>query len=182
MKSIEEYLSLPYHFELIPDEDEEARTGWVIAVEELPGCISQGKTPNQAMDNIRDAMAGWLSVAIEDGHEIPEPRPEPSYSGRFVVRLPTGLHAALAIEAEREGVSLNQLVTAVLAGAVRWSGAPETDGSTASYAERTSTRRSVRPRVHWTAPAGRPSAEPRPWTVGRLEPRRTRITLRSAHF
>ncbi len=36
-------------------------------------------------------------------------------SGRFVVRLPQSLHAALEIEAEREGVSLNQLVVAKLA-------------------------------------------------------------------
>jgi predicted HicB family RNase H-like nuclease len=36
-------------------------------------------------------------------------------SGRFVVRLPQSLHAALEQEAEREGVSLNQLVVAKLA-------------------------------------------------------------------
>src|SRR5262249_11776807 len=36
-------------------------------------------------------------------------------SGRFVVRLPESLHRALELEAEREGVSLNQLVVAKLA-------------------------------------------------------------------
>jgi hypothetical protein len=36
-------------------------------------------------------------------------------SGRFLVRLPQSLHAALEIEAQREGVSLNQLVVAKLA-------------------------------------------------------------------
>jgi predicted HicB family RNase H-like nuclease len=36
-------------------------------------------------------------------------------SGRFVVRLPQSLHAALEVEANREGVSLNQLVMAKLA-------------------------------------------------------------------
>jgi predicted HicB family RNase H-like nuclease len=39
----------------------------------------------------------------------------PAKSGRFVVRLPQSLHAALEREAEREGVSLNQLVVAKLA-------------------------------------------------------------------
>jgi hypothetical protein len=39
----------------------------------------------------------------------------PRKSGKFVVRLPSSLHAALEREAEEEGVSLNQLVVAKLA-------------------------------------------------------------------
>jgi HicB family len=39
----------------------------------------------------------------------------PTKSGKFVVRLPRSLHAALEMEAAREGVSLNQLVVAKLA-------------------------------------------------------------------
>ncbi len=39
----------------------------------------------------------------------------PKKSGRFVVRLPQSLHAALEREAASEGVSLNQLVVAKLA-------------------------------------------------------------------
>ena len=46
----------------------------------------------------------------------PEVRPLPKeYSGKFNVRIPKSLHAALAYEAEAEGVSLNQLVVAKLA-------------------------------------------------------------------
>ncbi len=43
----------------------------------------------------------------------------PKKSGRFVVRLPRSLHAALEREAEEEGVSLNQLVVAKLATQLR---------------------------------------------------------------
>lgn len=39
----------------------------------------------------------------------------PKKSGRFVVRLPVSLHAALELEAAVEGISLNQLVVAKLA-------------------------------------------------------------------
>jgi hypothetical protein len=49
---------------------------------------------------------------------LPEPATGPQrreYSGKFNVRLPKSLHAALATEAEAEGVSLNQLVVAKLA-------------------------------------------------------------------
>ena len=49
---------------------------------------------------------------------LPEPPVGPQkreYSGKFNVRVPKSLHAALASEAEAEGVSLNQLVVAKLA-------------------------------------------------------------------
>jgi len=49
---------------------------------------------------------------------LPEPkvgRQREEYSGKFNVRLPKSLHAALASEAAAEGVSLNQLVLAKLA-------------------------------------------------------------------
>jgi predicted HicB family RNase H-like nuclease len=49
---------------------------------------------------------------------LPEPPVQPQrreYSGKFNVRVPKSLHAALAREAEAEGVSLNQLVVAKLA-------------------------------------------------------------------
>ena len=49
---------------------------------------------------------------------LPEPDVRSSreeYSGKFVVRVPKSLHAALAAEAETEGVSLNHLVVAKLA-------------------------------------------------------------------
>jgi predicted HicB family RNase H-like nuclease len=58
-----------------------------------------------------------LSRAM-DSHGLVEGA-TPTKSGRFVVRLPRSLHAALEREAEREGVSLNQLVVAKLAAQLR---------------------------------------------------------------
>lgn len=118
-KTFEDYLALPYHIELVQDQDEDGNSGWVAEVEELPGCISQGKTAEEAVASIRDAMKGWLSVALEDGNTIPLPRGE-SYSGKFILRVPATLHAELAKEAEREAVSLNAFATSALAGAVGW--------------------------------------------------------------
>ena len=122
MTTLEEYLDLPYEVVLVRDQDVDGTAGWVAEVEELPGCVAQGKTPEEAVQHIRDAMTGWLSVAIEDGLEIPPPRSQSGHSGRFVVRLPQSLHADLVRAAEREGVSLNQLVANVLASAVGWRG------------------------------------------------------------
>ncbi len=117
-RALDDYLALPYTIELVRDEDDEGNSGYVAEVEELPGCLSQGATPEEAIRNIFDAMEGWLSVALEDGRPIPEPRAGKNYSGRFLLRIPQTLHAELARVAEREGVSLNQYAATTLARAV----------------------------------------------------------------
>jgi antitoxin HicB len=42
------------------------------------------------------------------------------HSGQLRLRLPVDLHNALALEAERQGVSLNMLLATLLAGAIGW--------------------------------------------------------------
>jgi antitoxin HicB len=51
---------------------EEPEGGYTIAVPSLPGCISYGKTFEEAMEMIKDAMKGWLEVAKEQGIPIPD--------------------------------------------------------------------------------------------------------------
>jgi predicted RNase H-like HicB family nuclease len=120
MTSIDDYLDKPYAITLTRDRDASGREGWVAAVEELPGSISQGSTPDEAVENVREAMAVWIEAAMAAGSDVPEPRGSTKYSGRFVVRLPESLHAELARWADAEGTSLNQFVVAALAGAVGW--------------------------------------------------------------
>lgn len=113
-KAIDYYMGLPYTIEMVPGLE----SGWVVSVRELPGCISQGDSPQNAVDMIREAMCGWLEIALEDGVPIPEPRELEEYSGKFVVRVPRWLHRELARTSGQEGVSLNQLVSTALARAV----------------------------------------------------------------
>ena len=55
-------------FELEPEEE----GGFTITVPSLPGCISYGKTIDEALKQIKDAMNGWVAVAKEEGLDIPE--------------------------------------------------------------------------------------------------------------
>jgi hypothetical protein len=71
---------------------------------------------------IKDRVAFTSTAESRTIDEIIDSLPEPplrpqrrEYSGKFNVRVPKSLHAALAREAEAEGVSLNQLVVAKLA-------------------------------------------------------------------
>lgn len=120
-QAVREYAGLPYRVTLVQDETDKEQP-WVATVEELPGCSSRGRTRDDAAAGIQEAIAAWVAAALEEGREIPEPRATASHSGRLLLRMPRTLHAELSGAAEREGVSLNQLITDVLASAVHWQG------------------------------------------------------------
>ena len=105
MKTIDEYLALPYRIEIVPDIDE---GGYVISYPELKGCLSSGKTIEEAIANGEDARREWLTAALEDGYPIPEPSSKDEYSGQFKLRIPKSLHRQLAMQSKKEGISMNQ--------------------------------------------------------------------------
>ena len=115
---------------LVRDGEDKGKP-WTASVEELPGCTSHGKTSDEALDGIEAAMAKWIAVALEEGREIPEPKSATSHSGRLLLRMPRTLHADLTRASEREGVSLNQFITDVLAAAVAWRGRSDEPGARA---------------------------------------------------
>jgi len=86
--------------------------GYLASIPDLPGCIADGDTVEQAVTELRDAFEAWSAAEIEDKGSMPPPK---SYSGQFVVRMPKSLHQRLAIRAQNEGVSLNQLSNTMLA-------------------------------------------------------------------
>jgi antitoxin HicB len=75
--------------------------------------MSDGETPEEAMQNGQDALACWIHAAKEAGREIPQPGD--SSSGKFVTRIPKSMHARLVSRAKQEGVSMNALVSAFIA-------------------------------------------------------------------
>jgi antitoxin HicB len=104
-----------YPFEVRPLSADEG-SGYAITFPDLPGCRSDGPTPEEAIKNGRDALRSWLAVAREFGDEVPPPFA--GASGRFVQRVPRSLHAQLIAQARAEGVSLNTLIVALVAQGV----------------------------------------------------------------
>jgi antitoxin HicB len=47
--------------------------GWLAGVPGLPGCMSDGETPQQAVESVMDAIACWIEAAEEDGRPVPAP-------------------------------------------------------------------------------------------------------------
>jgi predicted RNase H-like HicB family nuclease len=44
---------------------------WVAECPSLPGCISQGKTRDEAISNIKNAIQGYIKALEEDGLPVP---------------------------------------------------------------------------------------------------------------
>ena len=107
--TVDEYMNQPYSYIVRPISDESG-TYFHASVLELDGCQSTGDSFDEACENLREAMEGWIETKLENGFPVPLPIPSSveKYSGKFVVRLPRSLHRRLAIEAEKEGISLNQ--------------------------------------------------------------------------
>jgi antitoxin HicB len=86
--------------------------GFEAIIPELPGCMSDGETPKEAVENVAGAIESWKEAAEELGRDIPAPG---SSLGQWRQRVPKSLHIELKKVAEAEGVSLNSLVSSYLA-------------------------------------------------------------------
>ena len=91
---------------------------YMAEVPELEGCITSGNTPAQAAKHAEEAIATWILGAKKLKHSIPEPVLKHPVSGKFNVRLTKQIHKSLIVRAVQEGVSLNQMVMALLAKTV----------------------------------------------------------------
>ena len=111
MKGVEYYLSLNYRKSVYQDDDGD----YIVEVDELPGCVADGRTPDEAFENLRHAMKSWLESRIAGGLEVPEPKGKQEYSGRMLLRMPKYLHHKLADQARFEGVSQNKYIVSLLA-------------------------------------------------------------------
>ena len=114
-KDLDFYLNLHYPVTIHADPD----GGFVAEIEELSGCMTQGETLEEVFEAIEDARRGWIQIAYEDGQVIPLPRDLEEYSGKILIRIPKSLHRDLSHAAKREGVSLNQYITSLVAAGVR---------------------------------------------------------------
>jgi predicted RNase H-like HicB family nuclease len=94
-----------------------AEDGMFVAVcPELGDLMALGPTEEAAVRELKTAIGLVLEDMAAEGEAPPAPIEHASHSGQFRVRLPKTLHARLAVQARREGVSLNTLVVSLLAG------------------------------------------------------------------
>ena len=103
-----------YPFTIRPLTREEGG-GYLIEFPDVPGCISDGETPEEAILNGRDALRSALLTMKEFGRSLPRPVLPKGTSGQWRQRVPKSLHNRLVARAKQEGVSLNTLVATMIA-------------------------------------------------------------------
>jgi antitoxin HicB len=103
---------LDYPFVVRPLTDDDGG-GYLVEVPDLPGCMSDGETPEEAIRNAADAMQCWIAAMRDAGRPVP-PAGSARYSGKWQMRVPRSLHRRLAERARDEGVSLNALASTLI--------------------------------------------------------------------
>lgn len=58
---------------LIEPLDPEDGGGFLATVPALPGCMSDGETPEEALMNVQDAITAWIEAASDLGRPVPAP-------------------------------------------------------------------------------------------------------------
>jgi predicted HicB family RNase H-like nuclease len=109
-----------YRISLVRTRDG-AQGSWLAEVDELSDCSARGATPVEAMQRAWAAIESATATdAGAPSAAEPEQKTAAKHSGKLLVRMPATLHDELARAAESEGVSLNQMITGILASAVEW--------------------------------------------------------------
>jgi antitoxin HicB len=103
-----------YQFTVRPLSTEEGG-GYLVEYPDIPGCMSDGETVEEAITNGREALRDCLEVFQESGRKVPKPVIK---AAQWRQRLPRTLYSKLTKQAETEGVSINSLVAAIIAEAI----------------------------------------------------------------
>jgi antitoxin HicB len=55
--------------------------GYLATVPDLPGCMSDGETLEEALKNVQEAITSWIEAAKEWKMDIPQPSPPMARAG-----------------------------------------------------------------------------------------------------
>lgn len=102
-------MSAPQNRVEIRPLNEDEGGGWLATFPDMPDCMSDGETPEEALSNAAEAERAWLAANNIWGKSKAE---KPA---RLVARLPRSLHRSLRERASEDGVSVNTMMVTLLA-------------------------------------------------------------------
>lgn len=85
---------------------------WIAECKSLKGCVGQGETAEEAIEELKINQNEWLETAKEFNIPIPEVpvEIEAEYSGKFTVRVSPYVHRQAVELSKQQGISLNQYI------------------------------------------------------------------------
>jgi predicted HicB family RNase H-like nuclease len=104
-----------FSIELFRDDEGD----WLAHFEELPNVSAFGNSPEEALEELKEAWEAMKESYISHNKPIPIAPTKKEYSGQFNVRIDRRIHRALAVEAARAGISLNALISQKLSLSVK---------------------------------------------------------------
>lgn len=110
-----EYRADEYLYSVAWSEEDGVFIGRVL---EFPSLAAHGDSLEAALGEIKQVVTFVLQDLREGGEEFPEPFSKRRFSGKLNLRMPAHLHRQLSVEAEREGVSLNQWINKKLSSQI----------------------------------------------------------------
>jgi predicted RNase H-like HicB family nuclease len=93
-------------------ENEEGVESFSVELHDLPDCVAQGATVEEAVANVYKAAESWIEEAGKEGRDVPTPSTE--VSGEWTQKAPKSLHSRMIERAKSEAVDLNTLVVTYL--------------------------------------------------------------------
>lgn len=84
--------------------------GFTATIHELPGCIAEGDTAEEALEQLESVAHSWMESATANGYPITPPIDYEGASGKIALRISRRLHQLATERASLEGISLNQFI------------------------------------------------------------------------
>ena len=110
-KDVKYYLNLHWTYIFSYDDKSES---YIASISELKGCMSDGKTIDEALLMIKDALTSYISAMIENGDEIPEPMKPELYKGKIAYRTTPERHYKIAQKSNLWNKSISKTIDKLL--------------------------------------------------------------------
>jgi antitoxin HicB len=113
-KRITKRLSVPTRVEYYARITREAAGGFLVQFPDLPGCLTEGGTIEEALANAAEALSGWLFVAVKENQDVPAPS---VHHGRTYHRVEPDMDVTVPLlilwTRKKKGLTQNQMAEAL---------------------------------------------------------------------
>ena len=111
-KNLNYYLSLPYTFIIDWSDIDECFLGSIVELEHNMTC---GKTREEVLSNLKEALVSYVTTSLNNNMVIPEPLNLKDFKGNITYRTSKERHYRLSKQAKLHGKSINTFIDEAIA-------------------------------------------------------------------